>query len=190
MTAIERLDELNKTMEAARKKIREEGQAAFRAACDDVFAQHPKLESFSWPQYSPFFNDGEPCEFSVHELDGMKFDGVEWNGYELGVSTYGYVQQGTKKVTRFNYRTRRDETVEEPNMVRAEHEPRLSCNGDDETEVPEGFDMKAAIAAFEAVEPILAFLQKNEDIAEVAFGNHVRVTVTRQGFDTDSYDHD
>lgn len=184
--ATKRLIDLNTEMEAARKKIRETGEAAFEEACAEVFAAHPKLESFSWPQYAPYFNDGEPCEFSVHELSGMVFDGVEWDGYELGVSTYTYEQQGTKQ-ERHSWSGR---MVEVPNYVRVEHEPRLDANNDGDTEIPEGFDMKAAIAAFEAIEPLHRFLQSNEDIAETAFGNHVKVTVSREGVSTEDYDHD
>lgn len=29
---------------------------------------YPQLSSLGWVQYAPHFNDGEPCEFSVHSL--------------------------------------------------------------------------------------------------------------------------
>lgn len=41
-----------------------------------IFTKHPKLESFSWRQYTPYFNDGDTCVFGVRndELD-IVFDG-------------------------------------------------------------------------------------------------------------------
>lgn len=57
----------------ARKKIQEalvEGcrlaREAFKEASTELFDKHPKLESFSWTQYTPYFNDGDECCFSVH----------------------------------------------------------------------------------------------------------------------------
>lgn len=43
--------------------------AAFFAAC-------PEVESLSWTQYTPHFNDGDACVFSVHELreHGQRYD--------------------------------------------------------------------------------------------------------------------
>lgn len=36
----------------------------------DVFVEHPTIQTISWTQYTPYFNDGEPCEFSVHDCAG------------------------------------------------------------------------------------------------------------------------
>jgi hypothetical protein len=35
----------------------------------ELFAQAPKLKSVSWTQYTPYFNDGDTCEFSAHTDD-------------------------------------------------------------------------------------------------------------------------
>jgi hypothetical protein len=54
----------------AREKIRiakEEAEKVMSDAFAEVFAEffikHPEVDSFSWRQYTPFFNDGEACEF-------------------------------------------------------------------------------------------------------------------------------
>lgn len=31
-----------------------------------IFEEYPNLISFSWDQYTPYFNDGEVCEFSAY----------------------------------------------------------------------------------------------------------------------------
>lgn len=33
-----------------------------------IFERNPELEKIAWTQYSPFFNDGDECVFSVHDL--------------------------------------------------------------------------------------------------------------------------
>ena len=50
---------------------------------------HPDIHVFGWNQYTPYFNDGDPCIFSVHELwatpvnaaedDDAYHDGVEYD---------------------------------------------------------------------------------------------------------------
>ncbi len=41
-------------------------EAAFDEGAKDLFKYYPELDRFSWIQYAPSFNDGDPCYFSVH----------------------------------------------------------------------------------------------------------------------------
>ena len=48
-----------------------------------LFDKHPKLEAVSWTQYTPYFNDGDVCEFAAHtDYLTVLFDGQEYE--ELG----------------------------------------------------------------------------------------------------------
>lgn len=68
-------------------KIKEAKQAAkdlfkkvFAECSSEVFNKFPTLVSFGWTQYTPYFNDGEPCTFSAnYSYPSMTFltDGVE-----------------------------------------------------------------------------------------------------------------
>jgi len=63
----------------------EQGTAAeFLAALDAVLSIEG-VDSVRWDQYTPYFNDGDPCEFGVNER-GVKFvDGDDEAGdYEDG----------------------------------------------------------------------------------------------------------
>lgn len=61
------------------KKLEEECQTIgldfFKEESKDLFEQNPDLYSFSWTQYTPYFNDGDACEFSAHteypDVNGM-----------------------------------------------------------------------------------------------------------------------
>lgn len=44
------------------------------------------VTEFGWTQYTPYFNDGEPCVFGVHGLGHVVVDGVE---NEDGFPGYG-----------------------------------------------------------------------------------------------------
>lgn len=60
-----------KAAKDAMKKVREEASAiakqAFKEGSKALFEQHPKLLAFGWRQYTPYFNDSDPCVFGVNE---------------------------------------------------------------------------------------------------------------------------
>lgn len=60
------IKDLNKTFIEAQKELAEKSKAAFGEVCKEIFKKYPKMESFSWHQYTPYFNDGDECRFYVH----------------------------------------------------------------------------------------------------------------------------
>jgi len=75
-------------MKAKREEINKQCKTLFENEAKGVFARHPKLESFRWTQYTPHFNDGDTCEFSVNNeyLCGTVYDGEEFD--ELSASSF------------------------------------------------------------------------------------------------------
>jgi hypothetical protein len=71
---IEKLKQIREMQAEVQKKIREIGQDGMREVFAEVFAQHPDLEAVRWRQYTPYFNDGEACTFSVNDAY-IKFKG-------------------------------------------------------------------------------------------------------------------
>ncbi len=44
---------------------------------EEIFDKYPSVESVGWPQYTPYFNDGELCHFSVHSgEESIRVNGV------------------------------------------------------------------------------------------------------------------
>lgn len=68
------------------QKPLEELSPLFQALIDD-----PTIVEFGWRQYTPYFNDGDSCEFSVHGLwvkttaDVDAEDDPDYDPYELDV---------------------------------------------------------------------------------------------------------
>jgi hypothetical protein len=63
---------------ALKKQIDAIAKDAFREQCQDLFATQPALIAFSWTQYTPYFNDGENCEFGVNtDSPDIQVDGEE-----------------------------------------------------------------------------------------------------------------
>ena len=64
----------------AMKRLRNEGEAALRECFKAFFANHPNLYALKWCQYTPYFNDGEPCHFRVCEAKFCTKEGGEFYG--------------------------------------------------------------------------------------------------------------
>jgi len=62
-------DELEALKKAYDEKLEKEGENAVKEVFKEFFDKHPSAESISWTQYTPYFNDGDPCYFSVNEME-------------------------------------------------------------------------------------------------------------------------
>lgn len=60
------LDELEEKKSDLEKRIMSCNQELFKLELHDIFEQNPKLESFSWRQFTPYWNDGSECTFEVY----------------------------------------------------------------------------------------------------------------------------
>jgi hypothetical protein len=138
-------------------------QPLFQAVLDD-----PLITSFGWHQYTPYFNDGEPCVFGVrapwfrtaHDTDPDSDYDLEVNGYSTH-PTLGGVE--------------RESTGTYPNrLVTSE-----TYKGEHEATFRTCLAMSEAIAGGEF-----------ETVLLEAFGDHARVVVSRDGIDVEFYEHD
>jgi hypothetical protein len=56
----EAIERLKKQYEEAVKAIGREG---IQKLLEPLFERYPNVDAVKWTQYTPYFNDGEPCEF-------------------------------------------------------------------------------------------------------------------------------
>ena len=66
-----RIDELSKKMKDAENEV-------FNELRRTLFEENPKLKSFGFVGYTPSFNDGEPCEFTITTESGY----IQINGFD------------------------------------------------------------------------------------------------------------
>ncbi len=167
---INKLVEFSNDFKAAKKKFHTEAQDAFRAACQELFEEFPDLESFSWAQYSPYFNDGNPCVFRVRDLSTIVYQGKEFRGDDCTVSSSRWDCEAKKQVP---------------------CEPYVGWYAwrGDPIKYPDGFDLQQAIKAFNTVIEIHNFVFNNQELAEEAFGDDGLITVSRNGIEVTEYDH-
>lgn len=140
-----------------------------------------RVIEFGWEQYTPYFNDGDVCEFSVGEpwirtVDDEDVDdfydlliggthptlgGMEWRKMtdeEYAAKVAEYKNRGWRDPYNYGHFPK-PEGAKYPDLL----------------ELVNKLDVQAA---------------EYEDAMYDAFGDHARVTVTKTGIQIDEYDHD
>ncbi|WP_433233834.1 hypothetical protein [Actinomadura nitritigenes] len=137
----------------------EEFSPILQAVLDD-----PTIVEFGWRQYTPYFNDGDPCVFGAYGV-WVRTDADEQDAdqYDLEVD-YHHPTLG-RRPRAYNSGTREyeDEPYEGPDEARHDR-----CR-----------------ALHEAVES-----GEFHDVLLEAFGDHAEVTVRREGIRVEFYSHD
>lgn len=54
--------------EELKEMLRKEGDAFFTEGLKAFWDAYPQVQTIHWTQYTPYFNDGEPCEFGVGDV--------------------------------------------------------------------------------------------------------------------------
>jgi hypothetical protein len=123
------------------------------------------IEAVRWEQYTPYFNDGDPCVFSAGEvyfrLKGIDEGGDNEDGF---LSTYDVEFSGGRH-SEYDYKTR---TYTDTGAVFPQHEA---------FDVAKAFTKEIGSGAH------------NNSLQEL-FGDHITVTVTREGISVDEYEHE
>lgn len=154
--------DITKGADRVEQKPIEELQPILQAVLDD-----PTIVEFGWRQYTPYFNDGEPCAFGVHgtwvrtTADTDVEDEYElemWSHRSLGKVTTQWAENVVN-----GRREKTGETYEGPDRARYDR-----C--------------KALERAVEG--------GHFENVLLEAFGDHARVTVRRDGIEIEFYEHD
>lgn len=125
----------------------------------------PTIVEFGWTQYTPYFNDGDPCTFGVRGeiwVRTVTDQDVE-DLYDLEIGRYsGHPSLGKRG------RTRSGSTyVDQP------------YQGPDEARYDRCLALNAAIEGGEFLDVLLD-----------AFGDHAEITVRKDGIKVDFYSHD
>jgi hypothetical protein len=164
--SVEKLKALRQKREELSVQIKESAKTLFKEASVTLFNEFPNLVKFGWTQYTPYFNDGDSCEFSSNHNDPFiiftsqaEEDGEDFSpwDYEFNRGDYGT----------FDYKSSPYTFTKNPNLT-AEQE-----------------------AEYAAGSAVLDFLKNFDDTDMMGmFGDHQIVTVSKDGVDTSDYDHE
>lgn len=62
------LNEYNKRMRELKEQMSQQFQTELTVIFKELFSAYPNVKAIGWTQYTPYFNDGDPCVFSVNDL--------------------------------------------------------------------------------------------------------------------------
>lgn len=126
-----------------------------------------------WDQYTSWFNDGEPCEFSVSGFRICLITADEEEGSTL--DEYFYVIESLKTHEKFE----KGETLYEPYYSNEECLHQL-----------ESYNKFPADFLADSLTLTSQLVQIADNSLEKCFGNGVTVRVIKDGVTTDEYEHD
>jgi hypothetical protein len=82
-----KIKKINSTAKAQIEKIRSktasQNQSLLKQAVKSLFAANPNLESFSWTEYTPYWNDGDACTFSTNFGYGLVVNGEDEDSQDI-----------------------------------------------------------------------------------------------------------
>lgn len=187
MSTTEKMKELLERKEALNKEISAISQTVFAESSTELFNKHPLLQSFSWTQYTPYFNDGDICSFGVNEEPSfVTINGIHFDPNEIYISTSKNNPDYDPKIHDWKMsliKRTEEEMSEEISTYTFEDEDYVEHKISD-----------LGMTYFEyqdLIKDICDFLSnQDEDFLNDTFGDHVQVTLDRNGnTDTDDYDH-
>lgn len=186
---------------ALRAEAKEAASHALHETTKQYFEKYgDTVEQIFWNQYTPWFNDGDTCEFSVGDIHIVLLSDESEDKYSEGsyfTDDTVYLKTQIADWERFNADPEAYKDALEaanPNYFSKWH-PRerfyphyetladLQAKLEQTTAWPEGFA--------EETQAIISFISSlDEDILEELFDNHVTVRITASGIETEEYSHE
>ena len=172
----EQMNEVNKKFEEFRKITEETSKKVFHEAVSTFFKNFPEVYAVRWEQYTPYFNDGDtctfsvgvPCFFSMKDFEDDIKDDYEYISWARP-SDYVYRSAADKNN---KYWETYQEQLDKYEALEKELGPRLE-------------EIQKGVKQFSNL-----FNKINDDSMLAMFGDHVQITVTSKGIDIDEYEHD
>jgi hypothetical protein len=212
-----KIDEMNQKISDLQKELTEFSKKGFSEVFREFFDKNPQIENIFWRQYTPYFNDGEPCEFSVHDVSftlvGDDDSDSDSEGSDIpNENTIKYLKRDIGNWKAYNA----DPIKYCEGLVSGRRDmfnPDLAW-GKDRNKTREQLmrEYRPAYQDLEVLEKKLVwskdFLSKNPNLnANISvvrtfinsipndtmlqmFGDHARVVVTRGGIEIEEYNHD
>ena len=159
--------------EAEKKKISVRGKELIQDVLKSVFDEDPDLASVGWDQYTPYFNDGDPCVFSVNDV------GCAW--FKDNVTP----EERENMLLPDRYWDDEEGFIVEESVGWRD----FTLIGSDPQNPDWGLPEKCR-KSWNTLAEFNKFLQANQDLAQDIFGDHVQIRATREGIEVEECSHD
>lgn len=79
MSTLAALKQAVEKIEQARAEATKQAKETLGPALQQFLKDNPEVKSVAWSQYTPYFNDGEPCVFRIQGIYFMKIELEDFN---------------------------------------------------------------------------------------------------------------
>lgn len=152
----------------------------FHTAVSNFFNNYPEVSAVIWQQYTPYFNDGDTCEFSVHEPAFLS--AADYDAYSEGNLDNIYEYSSFEAPSDWVYKS----AANVENKYRQEYQKTI----DKYEELAKNFGNRLTEIQIGVDNFHKLFNEIGSDVMLSLFGDHVQVTVTKDGIEVDEYSHD
>lgn len=163
---LKKVQDMTTQIEAQKAALVETLKPEFKSLFTPFFEKWPQVKKFAFTQYTPYFNDGEECVFGVRDL-ATCIEGI----HDPEESLYEW-QDGSLNDRYVTPDPTWQHSVDYNGKL-------VGVFGDKLVDFAK--DLKEICAAQQALP---------EDAMKELFGDHVIVTITREGVDVEEYDHE
>jgi len=191
--AAKKYSELRKKIADAKKVMEETAKGLFSEMATDLFDQNSALMSFQWTQYTPYYCDGDVCEFSCngdYPTVSMMVDG-DLLGYDSNSGEFtvnGHEEESVDSLQRSFKSLGVDEYKKNGRTYAFDKKTnKVTVDG----QKVKTYDERRTM--FEGLEKTVGSFMRNfeDEDMETMFGDHVQVTVKRDGtINVEEYQHD
>lgn len=172
--------ENNKKIEEFNSHFREEMKNKFNELFKSVFESSP-IQAIVWEQYTPYFNDGEPCVFQIYDvqfvLEGFDPENIENSSYKYeDEDKYTLVMLSDPEIYKLNLNR-----VDLSENLKKYYQYLVNTAIEQEEKYP---------GLGKMCNNISKMITENKDVMFSIFGDHVSVVVTKDETFINEYDHD
>lgn len=186
---LEALNETINNLQALKKTLQAQAQEGIKDAFKQFFIAFPQVKTIVWSQYTPYFNDGDECVFSVgeqifspapHDTDASR--PYDFEELEDDLADF-------RRYKKWSYKE-----VPNPNYGKTSWQSNPTIRMQDQCLGYDDDRMTDDLAKGMGVISTLCQSEEMEDSMRAAFGNHVWVKAYLKGdkveFDVEDYEHD
>lgn len=161
---IDNINEEIARVEEKKAELVKELYPRFKDIFKPFFEKCPEVVCIAWQQFTPFFNDGEPCEFTVYDIHGY-LEGEEVTGWEgTFPSNVDWYEEKAREGDDYGVKRLAELAQEVGDLTRHK-------------EISKEFN-----------EATKFITQLPDDILEALFGDHVTVIITPEGVEVNEYE--
>jgi len=178
-----RISKAKKDIEKLKSKLVKDTQMLFKHSLKDIFKNNKRLTSFSWTQYTPHWNDGDACTFSAHT------DYIHLNGSDESDSLWD-IENLYKDVINKDASIKKLQAENTKLAKKKDQKWQIESNERRIEEIQKA-DIEELTWKLDALKNINTLLSNaDDDVLLEMFNDHVKVTVTKDGVETEEYQHD